>query len=213
MKNELVLCAAVALTSGLASASTVFSNGPAIYDNGAPDFLNGNELTQWLQTEDFVLGGNANVAGATFSLLNAVAGNNNANWDGGLQWWIFDSAAGNPNSIVATGNAQNIAVNFVLNNTFDFYDVSFDFGTSVALSAGTQYHFGIHMANDYSSRDELYWGTTAFNNTATGRESDGGLMNNWVDNFNEHAFTLVVPAPGATMVLGLGGLLAARRRR
>lgn len=110
MKNELVLCAAVALTSGFANAGTVFSNGSA-------DFLTGNEMTQWLQTEDFVLGSNASVAGATFSLLTFGG---TANWDGALDWYIFDSAGGNPNNIVATGNASNISINFVLNNGFDF---------------------------------------------------------------------------------------------
>lgn len=210
MKNELVLCAAVALTSGIANAGTVFSNGPAIYDNGSADFLNGNELTQWVQSEDFVLGSNASVAGATFSLLTFGG---TANWDGALDWYIFDSAGGNPNNIIATGNASNISINFVLNNGFDFYDVAFDFGTGVALNAGTQYHFGLHMASDFIDRDELYWGSTGPNGTPTGRESSGGTLDNWGDNGVEHAFTLVVPAPGATMVLGLGGLLAARRRR
>lgn len=69
------------------------------------------------------------------------------------------------------------------------------------------------MASDFIDRDELYWGSTGPNGTPTGRESSGGTLDNWGDNGVEHAFTLVVPAPGATMVLGLGGLLAARRRR
>lgn len=214
MKSTRTCGAVIALTAGLASAGSLFSNGPALYDNGSANFTSGNELAQWLQTEDFTLSANASVGSATFSLLNTIVGNNNANWDGGLQWWIFDSAGTTPGNVIATGNAQNVSVNYVTTSGFDFYDVAFDFGTGVALSANTQYFFGLHMANDFDSRDELYWGSTNFNNTGTGQESDGGTMDNWVDNGTEHAFTLgPVPAPGTAVLLGLGGLVGARRRR
>ncbi len=202
IKNAMIV-GMVALASG-AMAS--------VYDNGGPDFQNGNEMTQWLQTEDFVLNASANVTGATFVLLNTLVGSNNSNWDGSLQWYIFDTNGGIPGSVIATGNAQNIQISFNSTGFWDFYDVSFNFGQSVALNSGTTYHFGLHMAADYNSRDELYWASTANNATQTGWESDGGTMNNWSNNGVEHAFTLV-PAPGAMALLGLGAVAGLRRRR
>ncbi len=197
----------------LGVAMMASSSMASIYDNGPANFFDGNEMTAWLQSEDFMLNGNAVANGATFCLLNTLVGSNNANWDGSLQWYIFNDSGGQPGAIHASGNAQNIVITFAGTiNGFDHYGVAFDFGQNVALTGSTQYHLGLHMAADYNSRDELYWGTTNYNATQTGWESSGGTMNNWFNNGQEHCFTLV-PTPSTAALLGLGGLAAVRRRR
>jgi hypothetical protein len=200
---------------GIAAVAVLASVGSAqVYDNGAADYANGNEMTAWLQAEDFVLGANASVGSATAGLLDFTGGSF-GNWDGGLQWFIFNDAGGIPGAIVASGKGSNVVVNYVGTPAgFDSYELSFDFGTGVALTAGTQYHFGLHMANDYATRRDIYWATTGFNATNPGTESSGGTMNNWLGNGFEHAFALyAVPAPSALALLGLGGIAAGRRRR
>ena len=200
------LTAALSLAlAGVASAQ--------LYDNGAPNFQNGNEMTNWVQAEDFVLGSPGIAGGASFNLL--TFGGLGA-WDQSTgQWQIYGDAGGAPNSgdLIGSGNMQDVAVNPLgQQNGFDFYDIRFGFGDSVHLDAGSRYWLALHLTNDYANRYDLYWGTTN-SNGPTGHELFMG-QEPWNDNFQEHSFVLYeVPAPSAAGLLGLAGLAAGRRRR
>lgn len=207
MRNVIMAAVGALAFTGAASAQ--------LYDNGGPNFQNGNEMTNWVQAEDFVLGSPGIAGGASFNLLTFGG---LGSWDGSTgQWQIYGDAGGNPDAgnQIAGGAMQGVSVNGLGNqNGFDFFDVSFGFGQNVHLDAGSKYWLALHLTNDYQNRYDLYWGTTDFNGTQTGHESQFGTLDNWADNGQEHSFVLNgVPAPGAAGLLGLAGLVAGRRRR
>ena len=53
-----------------------------LYDNGGDNYANGLEMTNWLEIEDFALKAQSTVEHVDFSVLDTLAGNNLANWDG-----------------------------------------------------------------------------------------------------------------------------------
>ena len=55
-RTAITTLAVLLLCSAFAQAST-------IYNNGGPNQQNGNEATQWIQTEDFMLASNQTVTG------------------------------------------------------------------------------------------------------------------------------------------------------
>jgi len=205
--------AAATLTAGAASASTV------VYDNGALNNQNGNEATEWVQTEDFMLGANTGVTGAGVYMLSNA---NNSNWDGNFRYYLFADNAGNPGAVLATGLVNPTVTDQGPFTCCGFEDFLFAFNFQNTFNAvgGTTYHLGIHAAADGSfSRDEVYWTTTNNNSTPTGIESDQGAFNNWSNNGQEHAFYLTgaggapEPASWALMIAGFGLAGATLRRR
>ncbi|MDQ2986721.1 MAG: PEP-CTERM sorting domain-containing protein [Armatimonadota bacterium] len=203
--TKLVLSLAVASLAPFASAQ--------IYVNGTPDLAGGNEMTQWLQAENFTLGANNTVGAVRFWSIDAPG----VVIDGNIDWWIFNDAAGAPGSIVASGT-QNTFSRVATGNVWGggiLDEHVWDFNiTGTAVTGGTMYWLGLHVNSDYI-RDDIYWETGAGGAAPTGMESDGGTMNNWFNNGNEHAFELyAVPEPSTLIVLGgLAALALARRRR
>jgi hypothetical protein len=213
MKTCLMILASTALTMGAVSAEAA-----VVYNNGAPNNVNGNETTAWVQAEQFSFGGATNVAGAGVYLAGS------GTYDGNFQYYIFADAAGTPGSVLASGSVTPTITDTGVpwpfgGNTRLF---AFNFNSIFNAAAGTTYWLGIHASSDFA-RDEIYWVTTAANATATGFESSGGTFNNWFNNGQEHAFYLegariggAVPEP-ATWALMIGGFAlagaAARARR
>jgi uncharacterized protein (TIGR03382 family) len=196
---------AVLATAGMASANL-------LYDNGPPNYANGNEMTQWTQAEDFELDAGYTLGSAKFSMLTF---NQLNNWDGKLDWWIYNDAGGSPGTLYASGAAQNVTPVYDQNvGGWDFYDFTFDFGGGgVAVAGNTIYWLALHAAADWQNRDDLYWSSTDPNGTYWGHED---YMNQgaWASNGVEHSFQLYeIPAPGALALLGLAGLAGTRRRR
>ncbi len=203
----------VALIAALAFAGA--ANAAIVYDNGAPDTNSGNDATHWVQAEDFTLGSTTNLQSAVV-YLGGFGGL--GNWDGNLNWWIFDDAGG-PGTVLASGSAMPTAVDS--GNPWccggNAYAVEFSLGGFTA-TAGTTYWLGFHAQDNSNwARSDIYWVTTAGNNTATGHESEDGTFNNWSDNSSEHAFYLnsAVPEPAtwAMLIAGFGLVGASLRRR
>jgi len=137
-----------------------------IYDNGGDNYSNGLEMTNWLEAEDFTLAAQSTVEHVDFSVLDTLAGNNLANWDGTGDWFIYADAGGTPGTLVASGAGTNFTTAFDRFQTWDFWDFGMDLDTPVNLAPGT-YWLGLHLNVNSGcvTRDELYWATTDLNGT------------------------------------------------
>jgi len=137
-----------------------------IYDNGGDNYSNGLEMTNWLEAEDFTLAAQSTVEHVDFSVLDTLAGNNLANWDGTGDWFIYADAGGTPGTLVASGAGTNFTTAFDRFQTWDFWDFGMDLDTPVNLAPGT-YWLGLHLNRNSGcvTRDELYWAVTDLNGT------------------------------------------------
>src|SRR5437764_11911558 len=96
-KTRIVLAmfAVVLLASAFAYADNI------IYNNGAPNQQNGNEMTEWVQSEDFTLGQSTDVTDIHFWDIEGA-------YAGSITWWITGDANGAPdfNNVLGTGNVS-----------------------------------------------------------------------------------------------------------
>jgi hypothetical protein len=212
-----VLVAVLALFMQVAEAT---AGNTAIFDNGAPDQHKGNEVTQWVQSEDFMVEQPEILTDChfwTFEGAGAPAGGNP--WDGTLEYWVFADNAGAPGAIIDSGLGQNkvrTGTGVIVLETYNEFAYDFDMERPVPLVAGNIYWLGLHLASDYTDRDEIYWETTnqglgAFG--STGIESYGGTFDNWANNDRHHAFYLTTPELTTMALLGFGALSLLRKRK
>jgi hypothetical protein len=210
-----------------------FASAAIVYDGGAPDGLNGNEATHWIQTENFTLGASNQITGANI-YIGGFGGI--GSWSGVVNYSFYSDLSGGVGSQLVSGSGANIVttdtgVPFV--DGGDVYKVAFNFASPFAALAGTEYHFGFHLSNETSPGvlpyNSIYWVTTPSTLSNTGIESENGALNNWVGNAlgtaagdlatgQWHAFQLTsaIPEPStwAMMLLGFAGLgfMAYRRK-
>ncbi len=200
----------VLVVAAAAFSSSAFAGD--LYNNGAPNYENGNEMTQRVQAEHFTYDG-ATIGSVTFTFIDLL-NSNLTQWDGTIDWFIYNDAGGQPGGVAASGTGSNITTSFDGNfGGWDNYTMTFDLGGGgFAANAANTYYLGLNL-NVGFDRDELYWTSTALNGTNTGWENDQDL-GNWFNNGVEHSFSLhIIPTPGALALLGIAGLVTRRRRR
>jgi hypothetical protein len=184
-----------------------------LYNNGAPNQANGNEMTAWIQAENFTLSAPATITDVRFWDGEGV-------YNGSITWQIYADAGGAPGALLYSGNtAADTRTLTGLNVASSFTEYQDDFSIgAVALGAGT-YWLGLHNGPlsivDY---DSFYWETTNPNLTTTGMEDATPFGDGW-----SNAFMLFdngqtpVPEPSTFLLLGAGlagvGLLRRRMRK
>jgi len=164
-----------------------------IYDNGGPNQQNGNEMTEWIQAEDFNLSADSTLMIVNFWDIEAPGG---GAYQGEIDWTLYADAGGMPGAAFASGTAAGVDVTrtFIqccVLGLFDEYSNTFNISPGVALTAGTTYWLGLHNGPlTFTTRSEFYWETTNFNGTFTGHEDQAPFDGVWFDNAQEHAFNL-----------------------
>lgn len=132
--------------------------GTIIYENGNTDINSdsGNEMTNWIQADDFQIATNEIVDAAECDWFSTTAGH--PLWDGTIEWKIYFDNGGTPGLVHASGNGSNIQT-VVIGNAqgWEWYNTAFDLGQQVLLTAGQRYWLGLHFSTDCSTRDEVYW--------------------------------------------------------
>jgi hypothetical protein len=196
------LCFVLALTAAIALRS---AQAVLLYDNGAPDQQNGNEMTQWIQAEDFTLGGAAVLGSVQFWDLEQSGA-----FQGSIIWQIYSNSGSNqPGALLFSGTALNLTHTATgLNGPgglMEFVD-TFDVG-AVSLTAGT-FWLGLHNGPlTTTNRVEFYWETTALNGRAGGQEDIAPFGDGFTANGQEKAFLLNGTVGGSVPDTGTSGLL------
>jgi hypothetical protein len=190
-----------------------------IFNGGAPDQLNGNEMTQWVQYNDFAFAGSQTVGEIDFWAIVGSPG-----YNGSISWFVTNDNAGVPGTTLFSGNQA--AVVTLTGNTVngDLAESLNKLFVNFTLGAGT-YWLGLHngpLTDD--TRDEYYWETTSAGFGGAGEEDIAPFGDNsYGNNGQDHAFELLgtpnevspVPEPASMTLLafGLVGMAAGRRRR
>lgn len=184
------------------------ANAGIVFDNGGPNQNGGNEMTDFLQSEDFILGGPALITDVHFWDLQLVPGD----YKGAIYWALQYDQNGVPGLIAASGLTSAVTHTstglFDITGTYAEYVNSFNI-TPATLPAGTYWltlHDGdvtdINFAN-------FYWEWSA--DIGDGQEFDliAGL---WDSNGADHAFYLTgTPVPEPSYFMALATLLVAGR--
>ncbi len=216
--NPITLVAAV--TTGCATSLMLTANpaqAAVIFNGGSPNLLNGREMTQWVEADDFNLSQSKNLTSVDFWTVE------NGAWDGSLQYSLFTDAGSQPSSSAfASGSGINVvktATGRSLGGVYTEYKYSFDLPTSVSLAANTTYWLGLHLNNTYSTRSDLYWETTSSGFGVNSQASVGGTFDNWSTNSDQLAFVLnssptaAVPEPFTVIGTLVGGTAALRMKK
>jgi hypothetical protein len=217
------LPAASTVVALLVAGTANFSVGQAqaagiAFDNGQPDLQSGYEATNWVEADDFAFSSDTLLTGVNLWTVEDPY----KNWDNTLEYFIFENAAGQPGSLIASGNGVNVTKTSTGRNLrgYNEFAYSFDLLNPISVLANIGYFLGLHFSSDYD-RDEIYWETTS---TSTGFGSSSynsylGNLNNWSNNGTQLAFQLkgdTQPVPEPITILGTlaaGGIGTVLRRK
>lgn len=208
-----------------APGNPIGGDSPTIYSqpSESPDgfFSDGVKGQYWSQriADNFTLGSNYTVDGIR--------------WWGGSENYIFDDLTNFKNFVVefysdAGGKPGTSLGQFVidknntgatytgLNNSLGGKEYKMEAGISINLLGGVPYWVSIGSQNFNPGDDGFVWSTNFSNgdgNIAADFFDGNGYQGFFVG--SDQAFELMgaIPAPGSAALLGLGGLIASRRRR
>ena len=176
--------------------------GSVAYDNGTtdPNSDSGNEMSQWVQADDFELTSAASITGAEVDWFDINSGNG---WDGGIEWFIFADEGGHPGVPLDMGSGIVLGTTLISNaNGWDWFTTSFEFDHPVPLAGSTRYWFGLHWSGDHAFiRDRVFWAYSQEQHFNTSEESLFAAFDNWIQFVAEdRAFRLLEEA-GACVTL------------
>ena len=234
MKTTLTAITTAALvaaaTSASASTITASLTAPTV-DGGDIANLGAPAAGQQLLWGDRGVQGQSFTTGADASLLFAITYQLNEGGNAPIQGWKdyqfrFGTITG------SVGN-YDIAPTLVEVTRYDFDEPNFTFFTytfdaPIALAANTTYYFDVGIENSQNGwpdgipaiqvTGDNYAGGSRWNGARPNQIDnttgvDTGLSNPHGNDLIFHADIVVIPEPGSMALLGLGGLLIARRRR
>jgi hypothetical protein len=205
---------------GLALAVAIPCFGATLYDNGTPNNLGANALTDFMQADDFVLAAASDLTGVSFWSMELSP----ADYFGSIFWEVRNNAGGVPGAVVF-GTGTVIPTRTAAGSALGLNIFRNDFSISImGLAAGT-YWLVLHngpLTN--TTFTDYYWAHTATGggNSSTSRGVEQSLnppIPGWTTNSEEHAFLIsgdpvLIPEPGTLILIsaGLGGLGLLRRR-
>jgi len=191
----------------MAAAFTPLMQATTIFDNGNPDPTTANEMTEWIQAENFQVPSATTVLSVQF--WAAVA--SSASYNGSIMYAIYADNSGIPGALLASGSAAPALVSTGVTTGFgDAEEVlNFNLATGFSVVPGMTYWLGLHngpLSDD--ARLEFYWEATFAGNPPVGQEQmlPGSV---WESSGLEHAFELFdtpapTPEPAALSMVGIG---------
>jgi len=165
---------AFALAGALLISAPAFPQAVLLFDNGPDSYDYGREMTMWTQADDFEVPFSTTATRVELSVGDYCVFP--ANWDHHLRWWIHEDSGGLPGPVVATGFAPEVWYTLDVDNcpTVAWWDVWFPLGQMVDLTVGVRYWLAIHMAADWSIRDDISWADTSLGHFSDSAEQMGG---------------------------------------
>ncbi len=130
--------------------------GTLLFDGGSPDLSNGNEMTQWLQTEDFDASSDSVVHFVRFWTLE------NAGWDGTCEISFHPEIGFSPGPAYFVGTGSLVSRTATGRSNFGLAEVEYVFAIpgGAFVPQGRNW-LGLHMSADCGTRDDVYWETTS----------------------------------------------------
>jgi hypothetical protein len=169
------------------------TNAAQIYDNGSPDLLNGFEMSNWIEADQFTLTTGATVQSVKFWDLERIGFFQNT-----IPWAIYSNNGSNkPGNLIASGFSSNLT--HILTGRTDGFGYiefvsTFDI-TPVSLPAGA-YWLALHNGPLSYRIQQVYWETATHPSTIPSQCDIAPFNGNWQNNFSSNN-----PAPKLAFLL------------